>query len=262
MRIHPLAAVVAVGAMSFLPPAKADLVGLWDFSTDLSATVGSPIQYRGDTAATTTFTTSLIGGQPAQVMAFPATSPTQGYVVTHGAAANGGGLFVNQYTLVMDVMFPTASSGVWRSLWQTDTANAGDGDLFANTANGIGISSQYHGILQPDTWHRVAFAFDLTANLLNKYVDGQLVNAQTLSAGVDGRWSLGATALLFTDEDNETAAGFINSLGFYDSTLSSPQILALGGATVAGVPEPSTVALLLAGGGLLALRMGRKRGSR
>ena len=41
----------------------------------------------------------------------------------HGAKPNGGGHFVNQYTLLMDVMFPAASSGQWRALFQTDPFN-------------------------------------------------------------------------------------------------------------------------------------------
>ena len=65
-------------------------------------------------------------------MSFPATTPTQGYVMTHGIAPNGGGSYVNHYTLIMDIMFPAASSGQWRSLFQTNPGNSNDGDLFVN----------------------------------------------------------------------------------------------------------------------------------
>ncbi|MBP9900418.1 MAG: PEP-CTERM sorting domain-containing protein [Verrucomicrobia bacterium] len=245
--------------------ARAAVTGQWDFNSgDLSATVGTGLAYRGDTAATTTFSTATIGGSTANVMSFPATTQTQGYIMTHGIAPNGGGLYVNQYSLIMDIMFPTASSGVYRSLFQTAPLNDNDGDLFVNPDNGIGISSSYQGSVLPDTWHRVAFVFDLTlaANRLNKYVDGTLVGSQNLSAGADGRWALDTTALLFADEDGETAAGFVNSIQIHDVALSGNEIGLLGGATAAGipnvVPEP-TSGLLLGLGLLLAAGRGYRR---
>ena len=151
---------------------------------------------------------------------------TQGFVMTHGIAPNGGGAYVNQYTLIMDIMYPAASSGTWRSLFQTATANGNDGDLFINDGNGIGISSLYAGAILPDTWHRVAFVFDLTltSNRLKKYIDGSLVGAQNLD-GLDGRWSLDPTALLFTDNDGETAAGFVNSIQIHDVALTDTDIV-------------------------------------
>jgi hypothetical protein len=137
----------------------------------------------------------------------------------------------------MDIMFPAASDGTYRSLFQTDPSNFSDGDLFVNDGDGIGISSKYAGILSPDTWHRVAFVFDLTlpTSSLKKYIDGTLVGAQDL-AGLDGRWSLDTTALLFADNDGETAAGFVNSLQIHDVPLSDSDIFALGAATAAGIP--------------------------
>ncbi|NOS71411.1 MAG: PEP-CTERM sorting domain-containing protein [Verrucomicrobia bacterium] len=241
--------------------AHANITGQWDFNSgDTSATVGTALgDFGGTTLAATTFTTATIGGSSANVMSFPATTPTQGYIMTHGIAPNGGGLFVNQYTLIMDIMFPSTSSGVYRGLWQTSPANANDGDLFVNPGNGIGISSSYQGAILADTWHRVAFVFDLTlaANRLNKYIDGALVGSQNLSAGVDGRWALDSTALIFTDDDGETAAGFVNSIQIHDVALSANDIGLLGGATAAGipvVPEPTSGLLLMAGMALLGAR--------
>lgn len=225
-----------------LPPVGT-VTGQWDFDQgDLRATVGAPLQFRGNTAPQTTFVEMPINGQPAKVMGFPKTDPTEGFVMPHGAAPNGGGARVNQYTLIMDLMFPAASANQWRSLWQTNPNNANDGDFFVNPGNGIGISGQYHGVIQPDTWHRVAFAVDLAADppTVGKYIDGQLVNLQTLSSGRDGRWSLGPTALLFADEDNETQAGFVNSIQFHNTRLSDQAIAALGGASAAGIPLPVT----------------------
>lgn len=216
--------------------ANATVTGQWDFnSSNLTATVGADLTDFG--ATPTTYGTATINGGTATVMGFPAADGTQGYVMSHGIAPNGGGAYVNQYTLIMDIMYPAASSGTWRSLFQTATANGNDGDLFINDGNGIGISSLYAGAILPDTWHRVAFVFDLTltSNRLKKYIDGSLVGAQNLD-GLDGRWSLDPTALLFTDNDGETAAGFVNSIQIHDVALTDTDIFSLGKATAAGIP--------------------------
>lgn len=214
------------------------VTGQWDFnSSNLTATAGIDLAYFGDTEAVTSFTTATIGGSTAVVMNFPAATATQGYIMTHGIAPNGGGSYVNQYTLIMDIMFPTASSDTFRGLFQTSTANANDGDLFVNGGNGIGISGAYSGLILADTWHRVAFVFDLTlpSQTLRKYIDGLEVGTQNLT-GLDGRWSLDPDALLFTDEDGETAAGFVNSIQIHDVPLSASDIFALGKPTAAGIP--------------------------
>jgi hypothetical protein len=218
--------------------ARATVTGQWDFnSSNLTATAGTDLADFGVTP--TVFTTATIGGSTANVMSFPAADPTQGYIMTHGIAPNGGGSYVNQYSLIMDIMFPAASSGTWRSLFQTSTGNSNDGDLFVNPDNGIGISGTYDGTIQPDTWHRVAFVFDLSlaSDQLKKYIDGTLVGAQVLATpALDGRWSLDPTALLFADNDGETAAGFVNSIQVHDVPLSDTDIFALGKATAAGIP--------------------------
>jgi hypothetical protein len=220
--------------------AHAAVTGQWDFNSgDLSATAGTALDYFNSDATGTTFSTMTINGSPAKVMGFPACTASQGYVMTHGIAPNGGGAYVNQYSLIMDIMFPAASSGVYRSLWQTATGNNNDGDLFVDDGDGIGISGTYDGTLSPDTWHRVAFVFDLTlpTSSLKKYIDGSLVGAQTLAAApLDGRWSLDPTALLFTDNDGETTNGFVNSIQIHDVPLSDTDIFALGGPTAAGIP--------------------------
>ena len=227
--------------------ARAAVTGQWDFNgSNLTATVGTALAYRGDTANTTVFIPATIGGQSAVVMRFPATTPTQGYDVTHGIAPNGGGSFVNQYTLIMDVMFPAASSGQWRSLFQTNPANSNDGDFFVDPGNGIGISGVYAGNLPADTWHRVAFVVDLTlpAQQLRKFIDGILVGTQDLGEGLDGRWALDPTALLFADENNETRIGFVNSIQIRSEAMLAADVTSLGGATAAGIPLPAAPSFL------------------
>ena len=249
---------VVLASLILTANASAAITGQWDFeSGDLSATIGSALTYRGTTASGTQFGTTAafgitnINNQPARIMKFPATTPTQGYTMTHGAAANGGGSRVNQFTLIMDVLFPATSSG-WGAFLQSDTANTTDGELFVNPANGIGISGQYDGNLTPDVWHRIVFTVDLTKRELGKYIDGTNVvsapvgavplgtnAAQYLDATVgviDQRWSLSATALLFADENNETRVGYVSSIQFHNSALTPAQIAALGGPQAGGIP--------------------------
>jgi hypothetical protein len=234
-----------VGFYSITPAFLPVVTGQWDFSGNLDATVGTALQYLGDTASITSFKDATIGGSPAKVMSFGAATKAQGYIMTHGASANGGGTKVNQYTLIMDVMFPAASDSKWRGLLQTDPSNASDGDLFVNNGNGIGISGQYQGKVVADTWHRLAFAINLNDKSVSKYIDGLLVNKQTLGAGSDARWSLLPTALLFTDEDGETSGGLVNSVQIRNGTLSDAEIAALGGATAAGIPAAVSSGLKL-----------------
>src|SRR5262245_57801134 len=101
VRVMVVVCLVRLGAGS---PCRAAITGQWDFNAgNLTATIGTALQYRGDTAGLTRFgtTTSLgiadINGQPAQVMQVPACSPTQGFLMPHGASPNGGGAFVNRF---------------------------------------------------------------------------------------------------------------------------------------------------------------------
>jgi hypothetical protein len=246
------ALAIAGAAAALLPQAaSAALVGQWDFNAGtLAGTVGAAITYAdGPGAATQTgtqfgTTTALgipdIGGTPANVMKFPAATDPAGYVAPISAAGNGGGSLVNQWTLIIDVLYPPESNGKWRTFIETDGRLINpDAEFFVNPANGIGVSGAYQGVVLPNTWHRIAFTVDQAegANRIRKYIDGVEVGTQG-AGGIDGRWALspGGTALLFSDNDGDVAPGFVNSIQIYDVALPKPQIAAFGGATAAGLP--------------------------
>ena len=230
--------------------------GQWDFNdgssatTLLAPTIGNPLLYRPESEFTSFSETATIGGEPAGVMRF---DTNNGYIICSGALPNGGGTRVNQYTLIMDLLYPATSTG-FRSLFQTETNHplTSDGDLFVNGINAIGIST-YQGFLAPDAWHRVAFTFDLTKRQLGKYIDGTNVLSaavgsspppgagryqylSTTTGNVDQRWSLDTYALLFADEDGELAPGYVNSIQFRVGVLSHEQIALLGPASAGGIP--------------------------
>lgn len=230
------------------------VTGQWDFNrSDLRATVGLDLEYLGDTEMLTTFETMEIHGRPAPIMRFGGNSITQGFRMRHGAKPNGGGRFVNQYTLFMDVMYPASSNNQWRALCQSDPFNhkGNDADfLVGNGAtlpspNGIGVENQFDGELIPDHWYRAAFTVDLGApegRQLIKYLDGIEVGRQSLPGGLDGRFALGPSALLFTSGiGGRTQTGFISSIQFVNGWMPPGTIAALGGATADKLPPGDAV---------------------
>lgn len=195
---------------------------------------------------------------------------TNGLFFDTGAFANGGGDYINNYTIVFDVRVNSGFN--WLSFWQTNDSNSNDGDLFVNPDGGIGISADYNGTISGDTWHRVAFVFGLfddngtTSTALLKFIDGTLAGAQNLGSGVDGRWSLYPTddtffngAYLFADNSGDMSDAAVGAFLFDDRAWSVDEIAALGGAsygTLGVVPAPGAVALL---GSAAAVGMRRRR---
>jgi hypothetical protein len=239
------------------------VTGQWDFNdpnNPLGATVGSDGYFwaRPDSnqsgevefGTAGSFGISPVPGGDSGVMKFPAFDPFNGIAVWHGMNANGGGWYVNQYTIIYDLLFPAESDGQWRSLWQTNECNWNDGDFFVNPSGGIGISSDYEGQILVDTWHRVALAVNCDPNTappaVDKYIDGAYVGSTDLD-GLDGRWTLytqsdGLPTLLLADESNDTAGGYLNSFQIRDYTMTAAEVEALGGVTAAGIPAGSGVA--------------------
>ena len=264
-------------------PAWAGVTGQWEFNGDFSAAIGAAIVPNGTAVSgsvfgtTATFGIPAIGGQAAQVMRFPALpGSADGYKMFPGAAANGSYSAgdVNKYSLVMDVLYPAASDSLYRALFNTAAANNNDADFFIgdNTTtpqpNGIGISGVYDGTILPDTWYRIALVVDLDTPAgtptYNKYINGTLVGSQELRAGRFAPWSLesGNPSWIFSDEDGETALGYVNSVQFSDYAMTAAQVAFLGGPTASGIaviPEPASGLLL--GAGLLLLARGVLRRS-
>lgn len=227
-----------------------DLTWNFDGATPLSASMGTAsISYfdplgSGWGPGATAFNSAAGFSLPAfpdggsgGVMKFPATTPSQGYQVNYGGGPG------NDYTMIWDYLSPASENGKWRALYQADLANANDGEFFIqNFPNGgIGIEGSYQGSILPNTWNRIAMT-RAADGMMNKYVNGAFVGSQW--AGSD-RFQLDSAFHLFTDEDNETATGYVSSFRFVDSALPGEQIRLLGnvssaGATVAGptIPDP------------------------
>ena len=237
----------AVTISAINPPAF--VTGQWDFNGNLKATLGADLQafnatVTGDTTFGTASSFSLpaLGSNDVSVMHIvPSISGWGGFITPHGAAPNGGGTNVNQYTVIYDLFYPGNVDLQWRALWQTDTNNTSDADVYVNDSDAIGISSIYNGNVSAGVWHRIAIAFDLTgpgtAPVLTKFIDGVKVGEQTsgLSAR-DGRFALSPTALLFADGTIYNNEVFVSSVQFSNGRRSDAYLAALKGPTVSKIP--------------------------
>ena len=249
MKTNAAIYVAALSALMCVPRMTAQTnVGQWDFTrTNLAPTIGSASLSYGDTAtqAGTQFgtTSSLgipaIGGSNANVMYFPVSGESGGYNLPATALEpNGGGSLVNNYTIVMDVLFPASESQQVRPLVQTDNGIiTPDADLVVDTTGGIGAPpGPYTGSILPNTWYRIAFS--VTANQISKFINGVTVGVQS-TGGVDSRFALtpGGFAQLFQNSTtNGAAAGYVSSIQLWNDALSPGQIAALGAASGSIIP--------------------------
>lgn len=220
-------------------------VGLWEFENPAAlntATIGSNLALTGTDAASAGSGTMFdTGATQLGVGSF--------YTVTHGLAANGGGSYVNEYTLLWDINYPQATAGNWKTLYQTSVLNANDGDLFIRPSDpqgaiGVGDTGYSTNTTSADSWYRVVLSVD-NGSHFKVYVDG---NEWLNGAGqpVDGRFSLDPVFHILADNDGDDALMNVSNFAIWDSALDANAVAALGGAGRAlGIPEPTSIALLL-----------------
>jgi hypothetical protein len=239
--------ILGIGLLLSAAVVRADVVptSLWELNGDLDSSIGTAGSL-GVTGGWTASYQATDGSAGSEVLVVPAFSSSQWLAAgTEGMAANGGGSYVNNYTILMDVKFDAISG--YQSLYQTNTGNSNDGDSFVNGSGGIGISSDYAGSLQADTWYRLAIVNDYsTDGTIEYYINGALVNTAE-ALGQDGRFSLYSNGtgdvLMFADNDGETGSMKLDNLAFFDSALSASDIADLGDAHEV-IPEPATLGLL------------------
>jgi glycerophosphoryl diester phosphodiesterase len=236
-----------------LPPTNA--VYEWTFdSGDLAPALGRGEMTFADaaTAGLTTFGTTdgsvpHIVGQAASFMHVPAlTAKDNGYFLRLlDSGPNGGGAYINRYTLIMDVLLPGTLN--WTALFNADVENSNDADWYVAPDGSLGIGALGYtavGIIAPQTWYRIAFAADLATGVTSYYIDGALAFQRTNTALLDGRFSLYSTndtlpsLLLFNEGDTSgtyTHELYLASLAVVDRALSASEMAALGGPNAEGI---------------------------
>lgn len=200
-----------------------DRVGWWNFNntSDLLAPVpgyGVPLQLTG--------THQLMQGPSANDYAAKI-GPGSYYTMTHNIQPNGGGTFVNEYTLQID--FKVQSTNVWHCFFQTNPSNTTDGDCFINPSGKIGVAATGYAAtsIQPDTWYRLVISVD-NGSFYSYYIDGYNLFTGNVQS-IDGRFSLENVLLMFADEDGEDNDIIVSEIAIWDRPLSAPEVRSIGG---------------------------------
>ena len=248
--------------------ASANLVGLWEFEnagTPGSATIGNDLVLNGP-GSTITAKTGPAGDGAISI------GVGDSFGLAHDIAPNGGSTdYVNEYTIVYDLYLPGATAGTWRSLLQTTTTPDGnDGDYFVSTGDTVGVGSISYSssTIGSDAWYRVVFSADIDespSSFFTTVIDSSGNEVWTFdhaNQGLDGRHSLYSTAndnivFFFADDNGEDNELYVSSLVLFDDNLTKGQALALGAPGTA-VPEPSSLALVALGAGMVMNRRRRK----
>lgn len=209
--------------------------GQWTFddpSALTKATFGSNLELVG--------TTESIDGPTAADKAVRI-GPGSHFKMVHGTPANGGGEYVNEYTLSFDVRF---SESQWISLFQTSTSNSNDGEIFIAPENTLGVADigYTNCTLKPNEWYRVTFTCDWydapkpwTSEFveipgMRIYVDGVLAldgYPMFRNIGKDARFALDEFVLLFGDENGDDNLVDCANVSYWGRALSHAEVAGL-----------------------------------
>lgn len=257
------AAFSAIGDVS-----PVGLTGLWRFqdsTNKLAATIGTNLTTsHTENSAWMTGPWTAMGTQ-AQPGLFSDNGVVQErawdyLTVYHGMSSNGGGSFINEYTVAIDYC-QTNFLTSWNSLFQTAwNGNGNDGDLFTNGQGRIGVGAVGYSTLTYDvsTWHRIVWSVD-NGSFFRVYVDGVLF-LDGPGQSVDGRFALELDRFhLFADESWEDQWGLVGTVATWNRALTSAEVADMGGwiggaanpTALILIPEPATLAILALGGLLL-----------
>jgi len=229
----------------------ATLTGLWTFDNAANpgeATVGNNLVFAG-TSPTHSATSADDGGNTQSGVITTISGFDNQISVDHGIAPNGGGSFVNQYSIVADIFSPVASRGSWRTIYQTNTGNSNDGDFFIRNSDsflGVGDAGYSDTAVDGASWTRLLLTVDLTksGDDIVSYLDGNLFFNHPEDLSGDGRFSLDPTVLFFSDNDGDDAPLNVGALAIYEGVLTPSEVSALGAAGTTIVPEPTSIGLI------------------
>jgi Icc-related predicted phosphoesterase len=158
--------------------------------------------------------------------------PIGSYLIcNHGIAPNGGGSYVNNWTVMMDVKVPASSIGQWVALYQTNIDNSNDADCFVATDRtiGVGDTGYSRNKINGDTWYRVVISVS-NMNFYRIYVNGLPWKNGTVQP-LDGRFALDPQILFFADDNGEDNLIYCTNLAIWGQALEDSQVAELGNTT-------------------------------
>jgi hypothetical protein len=258
-------AALAVAGIAQAQNIPSGLTGLWryqDSANKYSATLGTDLT---STANNAFFSVPWVEISPGLGDGGGIQTLQYNYLtLTHGIAPNGGGSYVNEYTVSIDyrqtsLAAPPFNGEYYNSLYQTATGNGNDGELFIRGATtgssiiGVGALGYSAMTFDAGAWHRITWSVD-NGSFFKVYIDGVLY-LDSAGQPVDGRFSLDPTLLLFADNDGEDAWGIVATTMVWNRPLSGAEIAGMGGwlngsetPTPLVIPEPATLSLVLLAG--------------
>ncbi len=215
--------------------------GLWEFNDPenlLQASAGEPLLLLGDHMPTS----GISDGDGAVTIGVGSY-----YQCLHRFAENGGGVNVNEYTVVMDLHLDSLSR--LNALIQPDPSNEEDAAFFIDTKGHIGGEGTGYSTeeVPENEWFRVAIVVNLveTAGAVDIYVNGtsflhaepSFWDALRGAADIhqDGPFSLASAdsstpwLLFFADNDGGDEEVTVSSIAIYDHALLSEEVADLGG---------------------------------
>ncbi|UCG49887.1 MAG: discoidin domain-containing protein [Phycisphaerales bacterium] len=244
-----ICSILLVLGLAIVGTAQADIMtglkGLWEFDDAenlTTATLGNDLILNGSGQ-------SAVSGISGADGAVAVESGTY-YQCAHGVAANGGSTtYVNEFTLLFDVMYPEESVGKWRAFYQTGYETYNDSDYFINPGDeswGVAAlgytNSDTVGQWQSthSTWYRAVLTVNLdddpAAAFHDLYINGQLKGKHnTGNLDLDGRFSLypadyANPYVVFSGDNNgEDALMYFSNIAIWERPLTAQEIAALGG---------------------------------
>ena len=224
-----------------------EITGYWNFNGSLKATIGENLEWAWEQGGATFGTTETFGipdiqEKSSNVLKFPDSdefSDFSGIEVYLGAELGEDHWLFNEYSIIMDILYPETSSTEIRAM----VSNGPDeqASIIINGEGKIGGTS-FHGEILVNTWYRVAIVVSHANKKIIYYLDGQKVGDESIEGLVDGQGehSLADFFYLFTT-DGLSKGGYISSLQFYNEALPNTVINDLGSTAKLDEPEDITL---------------------
>ena len=282
----------SLSAAALLPGAQLTRLTTTQYYVPLGGTPNPPDITFDTTVAYGVASLSGYGGKVMRVPDMSGRGSAAGLMAAFPAMTNGqlpGGAAatkLNRYSVVMDVLMPSASFGGSKDYVTLFQPRAiADGSWFVREPSrnmGSTVAYSPQNSFQPDTWYRIAQVMSLDAAssavrseyFLNGVSVGAIVwdqipdgnrnsELKTRDLVPDGAWSIGTLAdnasglpssqsgfFVFNSPRDEYGELYVANLQFRDDALGADAMLALGGPSGGAIPVPEPGGLIGLIGGL------------